>query len=90
MPCNIVLVLKYCGSPNLIIVLKYVDLEFKYFDLLTTVQCLKIGNLVNLASKYGLYNCRCGHCQRLRPVWSQLTDEINSDDEIDMKIAKVQ
>nr|XP_002131987.1 thioredoxin domain-containing protein 5 [Ciona intestinalis] len=31
----------------------------------------------------------CGHCQRLKPVWENLAEEINGNSEIDISIAKV-
>nr|CAB3267397.1 thioredoxin domain-containing protein 5 [Phallusia mammillata] len=31
----------------------------------------------------------CGHCQRLTPIWSKLSEDINPNDAIDMKFAKV-
>lgn len=32
---------------------------------------------------------RCGHCQRLSPVWEQLAEMLNEDDSNNIRIGKV-
>lgn len=35
-----------------------------------------------------MHSCRCGHCKKFAPIWEQLAEMLNQDDN-NIKIAKV-